>query len=518
MAIGAFVSWNTYQLYEGFAHRADWLYWDPAAHALYGVRIAEAVRHAQLLDLLRTLNEQVLWPPLHSLLQLPFQLALGPGFYASAVCSFFALALVFPALTFLYHSHDDSWFGWAVLMAFAGASPAYAGFGSMPMLEIFGAALTVYSAALYLNKSRWFPLSLTLLFFLKYNYCIYLLMPVAVMELWPRAKGWFAPKNRRIPKLSFFGWFIAASLALMALLLITGGFRIGKLSVRGIGNPLYVLFVIVLIRAALKGQIREGWQRIRGTGREWFTVPVVIWLLIPVPNRVRTLVTFAINAPLGGHRPTEVSYYTYYFHALSGYFSGSWPELLCAAGALAAVLIFRRKNEVVFLFLLFGLPFLLMTLNQNKEERYLFTFVFALWMLCALAVGRLPNIALRAAATLVVCAGCWFYYDISSTHDLVAWPFVPLEVEAPVNYIAAKAAGQREVRILGALNEMSPALLAYHIPRGPHLAWKLEKDPPPGTRIFTVNGDVPGPALETTTFPGGYRVTMSEIPQVQDSR
>lgn len=494
-------------------HRADWLYWDPAAHALYGVRIAEAVRHLRILELLKTLNEQTLWPPLHSLLQLPFQFLFGPGFYASALCSFVFLALVFPALTYLYQRCSESWAGWAVLMAFAASSPYYAGFGSMPMLEIFGAALAAMSAALYLKSSRWFPLSLALLFFLKYNYCLYVLMPVLAWESLQ-----FRSARRTLPRMTPFGWFIAVYLLLMGIILVTGGFKIGKLSMRGIGNPLYALFLIVLIRAAIKGQYREAWRGIRGTGWEWFAVPVLVWLIIPVPNRVKTLVSFAINASLGGGHTSKLSYYTFYFNALYVYFSTWWLETLCAIGAITIAVMFRRRKEVAFLALMFALPFALMTLNQNKQERFLFTFVPALWALCALAVSRLPHAAVRAAAAIAVCACCFWFYDVKTVEVQVAWPFVPLTVEAPVGYVAAAAADAREVRVLGTLNEMSPALIAYHIMRAaagrsvPHLEWEVEKNPPPGTRIIAINGEPPGAALESKTFPGGYRVTISVVP------
>lgn len=493
LALGIAVALQTYRLYEAFAYRADWLYWDPAAHAFYGVRVAEAVRHLHLLGLLRALNEQTLWPPLHSLLQLPFQLLLGPGFYAAALCSFVCLALLFPALTFLYHQIDDSWFGWAALLAFAATSPMYAGYGSMPMLEIFGALFTVLSATLYLKNSRWFPLSLTFLFFLKYNYCLYILMPVVAVEIFRwYTKGAF---KTRACKLGAFEWFLIATAALMILILVTGGFKIGGLSVRGIGNPLYALYLIVLIREFVTGQYREHWRRIRGTGWEWFVVPVLIWMVIPVPNRVKTLVSFAINAPLGGQEPGELSYYTFYLDALSRYFPHPWLTAICGAAASAVTLVFRKRREVLFLALLFALPFLLMTVNQNKQDRFLFTFVFALWVLCATGIARIRLAPVRAAAAVAVIAGCLYFYNMSSLQELVAWPFVPVAVEAQARSIARQAAMAKEVRILGTTNEMSPALLSHQIMRltgfehMPHLDWEVEKNPPPDVLILKIHSN-----------------------------
>jgi hypothetical protein len=522
LAIGIYCAAQTYEIYRGLEHRADYLYWDPAAHAWYGARIALAVRSIDILSLLSTVNEQVLWPPLHSLLQLPFQLILGPGFRAASICSFVFLALTFPALAFLYQQFERdgenaggaAWAGWFVLMTFTASSPYYAGFGSMPMLEIFGAAFTAFSAALFLRHSRWFPASLALLFFLKYNYCLYLLMPILFLH----AIEWIRQDRLREfwRERSSFQWFVAVYLACLAAIFVTGGFRIGKLSVRGIGNPLYILLLIVVGRAMIRRQFIDAWRRIRGTGWEWFAVPVLLWLLIPVPNRVRTLVSFAVNAPLSGHSPAEASYYTFYFRALSVYFSTWWLGGMCLAGAAACAFLLRRNRSVRFAFLLFVLAFLLMTLNQNKQERFLFTFTFALWILCSFAVSRIPQAVVRAGIAAALALLCVNYYDIRTTREQVAWPFVPLSVEEPVQFLSKQTAGAENARILGASNEMSPALLAFHVARAsgsanrPRLGWDLEKAVPAGTRICGINMEVPGGIIATRDFPG-YRITCTTM-------
>ena len=514
--VGVFCAIHVYSFYEVHLDRSDFLYWDPAAHAYYGVQIAEDIKQLDFLHLLLDTNEQVSWPPLHSFLQIPFQFFFGSSFYSSAICSFVFFALFFPAITYLFHQLDTDWAGWLVLMALTATSPYYSGYSSMPMLEIFGAVLTAFSAALYLKKSKWFPLSLALLFFLKYNYCIYILIAVAIDQGIEYVKKHPAPFHSFRIAWSPFRIFVFLYLLFLLAIFITGGFQIGKLQVRGIGNPLYFLLWIVVIRALVLGQHKKIWAQISGTGWKWFVIPVLIWLLIPIPNRVRTIVSFAINAPLGGSSPSELSYYTFYFDALSVYFANHWFALVCTIGAGAVCILFRKDRRVLFLGLLFVLPFLLMTLNQNKQERYLFTFVFVVWVLFSYGIARIKRSWVRSVAGVFVCGILLYHYDTSAVQKTVAWPFVPKEVEAPVQFIVEQTSGAKEIRILGVTNQMSPALLAYHIRKAagfkldPNFEWNSKKMIPDREIIVGINTPLTVPIVMERSFPGNILIQVSK--------
>lgn len=477
LVIGCLCAIQTYSVYAQFLPRSEYLYWDPSAHAFYGVKIAVDLQHLDVLQLLSDANEQTLWPPLHSFLQVPFQLLAGPGFYAAALASLFCYALFFLALTFLFQQLKTDFFGWIVMMAFAVASPIYSGFASMPMLEIFGATMTAWSAALYLRNSRWFPLSLALLFFLKYNYCLYLALPVLALQFreFPRSRKFWIP--------------LCGGVLILGILHFLG---------YGLGNPLTVLCWLLLIYLVAAGHARNWWRKIRGTGWEWFWAPVLIWMLIPIPNRFRTLFQFAVNEPLGGYSAWHPDYYLFYFRQLPSYFSDVWPALLCAGMAVAAVVWFRKTREVVFLGLLFALPFLLMTANQNKQDRFLFTFVFALWALAGCLVSKIDRKPIRFAAAFAICALVFSFYHLSAANRWISWQFAPGDVRGPVNFIASEAASERDVRIVGVSNELNKSLLLYHIYREsnfehlPHVEWTLEEKPQAGELVITINAKARG--------------------------
>ncbi len=495
-----------------FSSRWDYLTWDPATRAWDGMRLALDISHGNLLKLLADTNSLVLWPPLHSYLQVPFFLLMGMNFHSASSCSLIFLALFFPCITFLYQQLERGWAGWLTLMAFSATSPFLLGFGSTPMLEIFGATLTAFSAGLYLKQSRWFPLSLTFLFFLKFNYCVYLLLPVAVSHgsiphFWSFAK-----------RLTPFRVFVIAYLMFLALILVNGGLAIGPLIIRGIGNPAYVLFLIVVARAFLKRQHHTIRHRIRGTGWEWFVVPVFFWMLIPVPNRVKSIVTFAVNTSLNSPSPFELAYYIYYFRKFHLYFADHGMAWLCLAVAVSVVYFFRKRRDIVFLGLLFFLPLTLMTINQNKQERLLYTFLFTLWVLCSFGIARIANSVLRYAAVITFCLTLLLSYDSGTVREFVKWPFSPFRFHSPINFIAKRVAEAGEIRVLGVTNEMSPASIAYHVARrsgfrpDQHLDTELEKDPPSEVQIICINTETQGVLRRSRRFAGGIEVSHYSLP------
>jgi hypothetical protein len=493
----------SYQTYASFENRWDYLVWDPAAHAWDGMRLALDIRNFELVRLLDHTNRLVLWPPLHSYLQVPYFLLFGLEFHSAVVCSLTFLALLPLALTWFYQQLDRSWAGWITLMTFSATSPMILAYGSMPMLEIFGSVLTALAASLYLRQSRWFPASLALLFFLKYNYFIYLLLPILLVHA-SKTNAMQALKIIRNTKPLFI--LAVAFLLFAALILITGGIEIGSVSVRGIGNPAYVLFLIITIWILWNRQRLEVWNRIKQTSWKWFAIPVFIWLLIPVPNRVKTIVSFAISRPLGSPPATSMDYYVHYFETFPLYFSNQWIGWLSFAILIAVLVLHRKRKEILFTAGMFLLPFLLMTINQNKQDRFLLTFIPAVWVLVAYAINRIRNRSLRFASALTLSVTLALSFQQAIVGDLMSRQFAPLRFRPPINFIARRIATALEVRVLGTTNELNPASIQYHAGAASgftvdqHFEWTLEKEQRKTLDIICINCESEGKLLRSRTF------------------
>jgi hypothetical protein len=496
----------SYSVYAIFVRRWNYLTWDPAAHGWDGMRLALNIKELRPLDLLAETNHLVLWPPLHSYLEVPYFLILGFEYRSAVLCSLTFLALLLPALTLVHQQLDDSWGGWLVLMALALTSPALLGYSSMPMHEIFGATLTAFSGSLFLQRSKWFPLSLALLFFLKYNYFFYLLPPVLLVYVskdnLTRVYDWVRTMKSLVVLLVLF-------LAFGIFILITGGTKIGPVSIRGVGNPAYVVFLVSLAILVWKKQHVLLWQKIKGTGWELFVFPVLIWLLIPVPNRIKTILSFTISRSFGGPAPTELEYYLYYLRKLPLYFPGDWMAWLCLVTGFVVTVLYWRKKEILFVGSMFWLPFFMMMLNQNKQERYLFTFVPALWILFAYAINRIPAKIAQFAAALAVCFALAFSLNLNSVRQTIRLQFAQSGVRGPLHYIAKGIGNAKQVRVLGVTNELNPGSIQYHsaahsgftVDR--HFEWEIESRHSSELHVVCINCEIHGDLLKSRSFPDG---------------
>ena len=512
LLIGILLAVYSYSVYSNFERRWNYLTWDPAAHGWDGMRLALDLRRLDILQFLVDTNHLVLWPPLHSYLQIPYFFLFGFDYRASVLCSLTFLALFPVALTWLYQGMKPSWAGWAILMALTSSSPFFVGFSATPMLEIFGAVLTVWSAALFLKRSYWFPLSLALLFFLKYNYFAYLILGLLA--------AWFpflsVPGLK--PLLRPFKFFFLASgifCVFAAVILLTGGFKVGSLSVRGVGNPAYVFFLVLLAGLLWKGRYKELWRSIRGTGWEWFVIPVLVWLVIPVPNRVKTIFSFAISRPLDSPSAYTSDYYLYYFEKISLYFSSDWTAWVVMIAGATIAFFYRRRSDVRFISGLFFLSFLLMTLNQNKQERYLFTFVPALWLLIAFGVSTIRIRIVRGIAAILIAAAILLPWQYGQIEGFIRMQFIPLISRAPLNFISTSIADADQIRVLGTTNEFNPAMIQYHsgLRSGfaikQHFDWEIEKAPKDDLHIICIGCEPPGTLLKKRNFPGELRIQHS---------
>lgn len=512
LAIGVLAASYCYDVYSTFERRWNYLTWDPAAHGWDGMRLALDIRELDVLQLVSDTNQLVLWPPLHSYLQIPYFLMFGFEFRSTVLCSLTFLALFAVAITWLHQQITESWEGWVVLMALVVSSPFFLGYATMPMLEIFGATLTVWAASLFLRRSYWFPLSLMLLFFLKYNYFLYVFVAMIAATISLSHIRRLIEILRPIKLLVVIaGLFLALALIIVA----TGGFQIGPFSIRGIGNPAYIFFLLSLFAVFWKRQHRILWNLIRASGWKWFVIPVFAWLIIPVPNRVKTILSFAISRPFGGPPASSPDYYLFYLEKLPLYFSDHWIAWLGLAVALSVAIRYRKKMDIRFISSLFLLPLLLMTLNQNKQERYLFTFIPPLWILMAYGASLIPWRSVRWLVALGFVAIVTVTTNLEMTDGIVRGQFIALRNRTPLHFIAERIANAKEVRVLGTTNELNPAMIQYHTGRKSgfkirgNFDWEIEPQPSKDLDIICIDCEAHGTPLRTRTFADGLVVRHS---------
>jgi hypothetical protein len=193
--------------------------------------------------------------------------------------------------------------------------------------------------------------------------------------------------------------------------------------------------------------------------------------------------------------------------------------IFCIVSLVLTIVLYRKEEKVTFLILFFVLPFALMTANQNKQERYLFTFIPAIWLLCGYLVGNLKNITLKAGVTLLIAACAITFYKSDELQSVVSWPFIPSNVDEPINYISEIVGDATQIRVLGVRNDMSPSLIMHHIMNHrrwhsrPVFKWELEKNPPSGTSVVLINTEIQGNnPIQTKRFPGGINIAHFIVP------
>jgi hypothetical protein len=440
--------------------------WDEAEHGLAGARVADAIRHVNPVAFLLALNDQVVWPFVHSLLLAPAMLVGRDGLAAGEATS---VALEAGAVLLLYmagrelHPTRGAWIG-ALAAACALMAPAWGAFGTLVMLEVPGAFLLLVAFVLHVRSARepldggalrWAGMAATALFLLKYNYGLLWLVPVAIWEwsLWPapsRARTIAALRARSSPA----WWMRPAPLALaagalaIAAILVTGGgvftFFGRVVSVRSPGNLAYAWWLAALAwlliprrvgardargagagaGAGLRRESRAAWVWARLPERarlltQTIVVPLAIWFTLPWPNRVREFLGFITNRDSGAPFWTESGLLFYPRALATDYAPAPWLGAAALALALGAVFVRRPGSALRLARLAFLVGIGLTVIHRFRDPRFLFTVTPLVW-LCAAAVlvalldallARIPSARVREtialAGLIATIAGAW---------------------------------------------------------------------------------------------------------------
>ena len=481
--------------------------WDAASHGFAGVEVARAIRAGNPIAFLNAINVQVTWPFVHSLLLAPAFLLFGDHFAVGDLASsvlFAGTVLAVFASGFALHPRRGAWIGGlaAVMVTLA---PIYRFFGTVTMLEIPGAFLFACAIALHARCDREAAprglviaagISTTALFLCKYNYGLLWLLPAIAFE------GGLLDHARRCALLARlrdavrtghltrpFALFMSCYLAFMGWILLSGGtdFVVAghRVSVRSPGNLAYGYLLL------LCGWGWVSWRRAPAAARErWralserlrllvltIGVPLVVWFLIPYPNRVKEFFGFVINrstgAPLG--LIDRLLFYPRAFaleyapHAVVG-----WVVLLLALVPPFRGGTKRRESSLLYFALVLGL--LSEMVHHYQQSRFLFTTAVLIWLRASeTAVTLVDRGMIRVARRAVVREVAW----VAALAAILAWGWLDAPAlastrlerrgfQAPASFAAVAervlrdgGRGRPGPWLLGCSNWLNPALLVW---------------------------------------------------------
>jgi hypothetical protein len=387
----------------------------------------------------------------------------------------------------------------AVFLALIVSSPYLLAYGSVTMTEIVGAAaqmLVLLAYVAYRQKAtpstaRAFAVSLTVLFFTKYNYFFLLIVPLVIYE-WlerlsaPTGADSFSDLRHwtRSALWSPTVWLLLAYFAGLLIVMRTGGFEfhvLGKrVSVHTVGNSGHVVLYLLLARLwYLHRQGRIPWDRLIAADPRvrpllvWLALPVTIWLASPYPNHIRDFFNLVINRPLG--ESTISSGTAVYIDALRHqYFFSGWVLIaVVSVFAIAAVQYRHQPPLMRWLILAVPLQFAVIAIHQTRFPRFLLLTVVLLCIAAASELGRwfaasrAGRIAGGAIAPVVLGLGVVTARTVVTEERFRAIAFENYTQDQTLRMvldsIRAELEPQDRLAIVGQSNELSPALFRWEL-------------------------------------------------------
>lgn len=413
--------------------------WDLATHLEHGWFDYHLLATGQLHRLLWDLWQQGYWPPMHSLYQIPFYLVLGGGRTSglwSSAAAFVLLGVTGSALLWRQWKRD-ALVPAALFLSLLISSPFLLAYGTVAMSEVPGALAQLLVLLCFVawhrrpapSNARLFAVSLTVLFFVKYNYFLLLAVPMAIHE-WLEATRGRGASQRATDAWRWAGRVLATPAGVMLalygglllLVVASGGleFHVAgrRVSIRTIGNSGHVVLYLLLARLwYLHRRGRIDWARTAAADPRvrplllWFAVPVVIWLASPYPNHLRDFANLVFNRPAG--EPTAGAGIATYLDALwTSYVYSPWV-LVAVTVAFGAAAVRYAVQPPVMRVLIIAIPLQLVAvaLHQTRDPRYLLLTIVLVFLGAAAEAGRWLTLLMPArlvavaVAAVVIAAG-----------------------------------------------------------------------------------------------------------------
>lgn len=485
--------------------------WDHAGHLLAGWTEAYYLTTLQPVRLLWDLWGQGYWPPGHALFQLPF-FALSGGHAAagpiSSLAAFVLLGLT-AAATLVIDRPRRPWPAAALVVLFVATSPFVLAYASVAMMEMLG--LLVHAAVLlcyaWYDRRRTraaacaFALSLTVVFFVKYNYFVLLMVPLLAYEYLQRTSGLSGAGRFRQLRTVMAVLVSRPTLTLLAVYLcfavtieLTGGFAFDlggrRVAVRTIGYSAHPVLYAVLLR--LWYLHRHGsldWESLAALDPRirpllvYFVLPVTLWLASPYPNHIKDVVNLLINTPMGP-ATAALGLFAYLDAVATDYFAAPWLLAVTLGGFTATVATWRTQSPLIRVCVLAALfEFAMVTVHPTRDPRFLATALLPLWLASASMLGAWISRPGRAASSAAAVAIVGVVLVMSRT-VVDGAPFQRLAFEHYVESSALREAladldrriaPNQQSAVLGRSDALSPSLFRWYLgPPSGHASFPVE--------------------------------------------
>jgi len=410
-------------LWNGMLH-------DRNGHAVTAIRMALAVENLDVAGFVSEVLRCRVWPPLHGLIAAGAWMMGGHDWRMLVMPGVLGWVLMVSGAGWLAgRCAGDGKLAWvAALIAsgLAALSPAHRVFATDVMLESLGAGLSVMAIVLFglvqekRGDGKWeklFAVTLTLLFFEKYNYWMIVVLALAaawsfqqgrVIAPWLRGVDWIGLLRReaRHP----LNWLGGVCLVLVVVITMRGPTVIdvfGKhVSLYPPNNLLTAAYAFFFFRfVAWKAASRWRPQGGIAAALLWFHVlPVALSFLIP--QRLGAFLGFLSPTNFGDAavRPFPENVMFYAEHFVRDYHANAW--FAGAALVFAALGCWRLRGSVVFraVVFCFVLGAVLAFLHPNQKSRFMHTWLPMLWVASgAGAAVLLQMLSARAGLLAGVC-------------------------------------------------------------------------------------------------------------------
>ncbi len=414
---------------------------DRNAHYLLGLSLAQDILHGDIGQLLTDLDGARTWPPLHGILVAVVLLIGGVQFQLAVLPSLagWAGTIVFGFLTARRLAPRYGNLAGFVAAIFILSSPAHRAYATDIMLESLGACLSL--AALYLytvavqDRRLWawcgLGMSLTALFFLKYNYWSLVVFAILASTIAARPRAVFVGIREWITPVDWRGIvrkesrnslnYVVAALAVLLGAVLVGGGGTFEIAGRGVSiqsphNILHLIYVIVFIRVVAwwirtrKERVSRlqngsphtpcaeqlGTRSVPATFQPefrcillWHVLPVALWFLWPKRLGYWLWYLFAN----GGENPKHdfgASATFYAESAVNDYHFGVVSVFLAATLMAVALATYRRLRPGAFAVILFVMISAAATIpHPNQKSRFLHSWIAAGWVLAGVGFANL---------------------------------------------------------------------------------------------------------------------------------